>query len=89
MVRPVIEGHPEIILVVGGALTNLAARHRFCLILFTEFCPMDTALFDDHCYWSNGDALPADAADDVCQARGGHLAAFPSQDAIDFTGQAW
>ena len=57
--------------------------------IVSELCPPDTTLFDNSCYWSGDASLPSEASDDVCAERGGRLAAFPSQNAIEFVGNVW
>ena len=54
-----------------------------------ELCPGDTALFDGNCYWSEGGQQDPQSAGDTCADRGGQLAAFPSEEAIDFIGSIW
>ena len=57
--------------------------------IVSELCPFDTTLFDNNCYWSGNASLPFEASDNVCAERGGRLAAFPSQNDIEFVGQIW
>ena len=54
-----------------------------------ELCPHDTALFDGNCYWSNKQEMSPQSATTECAARGGILAAFPSEEAIEFIGTIW
>ena len=58
-------------------------------LFFLEICPHDTALFDDDCYWSPPGELSMDAANAECQSRGGKLASFNSEEAIEFTEDIW
>ena len=59
------------------------------MLLLLELCPHDTALYDGNCYWASQAKSTPQTASGLCGERGGILASFPSQSAIEFIGAVW